>query len=61
MYVGVREMKHHVYGKRLNLAFCHAIPTISAKPKAYSHEKLAFNRTATVIERNLQKSVPRIL
>ena len=37
------------------------IPTISAKPKANSHEKLAFNRTTTITERNLQKTAPRIL
>ena len=47
--------------KPTNLAFCHTIPTISAKPKANSHEKLAFNRTTTITERNLQKTAPRIL
>ena len=45
----------------MNLAFCHTIPTISAKPKTNSHEKLAFNRTTTITERNLQKTAPRIL
>ena len=47
--------------KPTNLAFCHTIPTISAKPKTNSHEKLAFNRTTTITERNLQKTAPRIL
>ena len=45
-------------GKQTNLAFCHNISTISYKPKAYSHEKMAFNRTTTITERNLQESAP---
>ena len=44
--------------KRMNLAFCHNISTISAKPDTNCHEKVAFNRTTTITEWNLQGSTP---
>ena len=34
-----------------------SVPNLKTK----SHDKLAFNRTTTIIERNLQKTAPRIL
>ena len=47
--------------KQMNLVFCHTISTISAKPKTNPNEKMAFNRTTTITERNLQGSTPRFI
>ena len=44
--------------KQTNLAFCHNISTITAKPDTNSQEKMAFNRTTTITEQNLQESTP---
>ena len=45
----------------MNLAFCHTISTIGTKPKTNPHEILAFNKTTTTTERNLQGSAPHIV
>ena len=46
--------------KQTNLAFCHNISTISAKLNLIQilMKKMAFNRTTTITERNLQESTP---
>ena len=44
-----------------DIAFCHTIQSIRAKPKEHLNEQMAFNRESTFAERNLSGSTNHIL
>ena len=44
-----------------DIAFCHTIQSIRAKPKEHLNEQMAFNRESTFAERNLSGSTNYIL